>query len=1196
MSALDGHPVLAADVFDGFTLLEADAGTGKTWTLANLVLRALIERDASIDQIVVVTFTRKAAAELRERILRAIEALEAALAGEPVSDPFIEAYLPRCQPERDLHRLRRARALFEEAPISTIHALCQRILGEQSLSISQPADAELRDVERAQVTAGVQRWWRRLLVDEDAWTAGVLLAAGNTADRLAQGLRRLLSDDARQLEPEAIGRERYASELRRLADAAREALDAERDDYAAWLLSGRQGINRNSYTRTRVPTWFDELVDWLDSLPSSLADKCLARERLAASAFAGLTDAPPPFALARLLDDIAALLAQRSNLRAGLLAELREQLGEEIAARKREERVHTYDDLLVFTRDALRDPAQGEALARRLRRRYPIVFVDECQDTDPCQWEILRHLHAPTFRGDADSRLSLVLVGDPKQSIYSFRNADIFAYLSARSEAHRRLRLSHNQRACDELVTGLNELFASPGVFALDEIAFAEAQPGTRPRGRWLPPQGDSRRALNLVEVPSDVSNAGAMEVAALAAMTEEIAGLLCGARGKIVAPDGSTRVPGARDIAVLVRKSADGELVKRALREHGIGAVEISRRSVFATRDATDLLRVIDAVADPASVSAMRAALLTSAIGFDAAALEAAMLEPFAWSRLVEHFARAAGAWRHVGPVAALRRLLFHDFDAAARLAADGDAERRLTNLMHLLELLGAMPEAREEAMLARGVLAERIARASEGGDETAELRLESDADLVQILTMHKAKGLEFPIVFVPFGWREPRAPAHDREVEMHRPGDGGAWEAVLVCGPPQDGDPTELAAMRQRAADEAWSETMRLMYVAVTRAELRLYLFWLDRSKGGAVGRLLGEAPGDRVGEMARAHPDAIACFGAEALRQSAGGEPPRPRERNLGAREFRARVPAPWEERSYTGLMRAIRPDAAAAASTTLVDAPRPDHDEWIPAIEDPVTDAGDPQAPGEMPIRHAFPAGARAGTALHAVLETIDFARPVPADRVAEVLRRHGMDADPARVAAWLDRVLDTPLRDGPGAVPGLRTLGPAGFMRELKFTLPVARGNASERTRRIVDIVRREFPIDGELVASADWHGYLGGFIDLVFEAQGRYWILDWKSNRLGKEDAAYRPDAMAESIARHGYALQFCLYTLALHRLLTARLPDYDYERHFGGVFYAFLRGMTGRAGEGVHFARPSSELVAALDAQVSGAPRGGSG
>lgn len=1198
-TSLDGHPVLADDVFDGFTLLEADAGTGKTWTLANLVLRALIERDASIDEIVVVTFTRKAAAELRERILRAVESLESALAGEDVSDPFIAAYLPRCEPERDLHRLRRARALFEEAPISTIHGLCQRILAEQSLSIAQPADAELRDIKRAQVEAGVQRWWRQVLVEEDAWTVGVLLAAGNSAERLARGLRRLLTDDTREIAPAPVDRSRYVAELRRLAAAAREALAAERDDYAEWLRVTK-GVNRGSYSRANVPKWFDQLAEWLDALPGSLSarprgrDAKLPRERFAASAFAGVTDAPPPFALARLLDEIDALVVGRAGLRAGLLAELRERLAREMAARKREERIQTYDDLLLLTRDALRDESQGEALAQRLRRRYPIVFVDECQDTDPCQWEILRRLHEPTFRGEGDPSLSLVLVGDPKQSIYSFRNADIFAYLGARADARRRFRLARNQRACDELVVGLNELFASPGVFALDEIAFAPALPGTRPRARWLPPPGDDRRALNLVEIDG-VSGVPARLGAALAAMASEIAALLAGARGEIVAPDGTSRRPSARDIAVLVRKAEEGELAKRALREQGIGAVEISRQSVFATRDAAELLRIVDAVADPASVSAMRGALLTAPLGYDAPALERAMLRPAEWSRLVEHFARAASAWRHVGPVAALRRLLFHDFDAAARLAADRDAERRLTNLMHLLELLGAMPEAREEAMLARGALAERIARAEEGGDETAELRLESDADLVQILTMHKSKGLEFPVVFVPFGWREAGAPRREQELEMHAPRDDGSWRTVLVCGPRHDAEPAELVAMRGRAEVEALSEAMRLMYVAVTRAELRLYLFWVAEPECGAVGRLLGNAPRDRVARMAGAHPRAIAAFDCEALRASAGGAPRRPPTPALDARRFRAEVPPPWDERSYTGLMRAIRPATTGwSAATMIVDAPRPDHDEWIPAGEDTGTDAPDARAPGETSIRHTFPAGARAGTALHAVLETVDLARPVEPARVAEVLWRHGIESDAGAVAAWLDDALETPLSHGTGAVPGLRTLRPTAFMRELKFTLPAVAAGAPDRTGRIVDIVRREFRIDGRLIAGSDWHGYLGGFIDLVFEAEGRYWLLDWKSNRLGMDDGAYRPESMAESIATHGYALQFCLYTVALHRLLGARLADYDYDRHFGGVFYAFLRGMTGAAGGGVHFARPSRELVAALDAQLSGAAEGG--
>src|SRR5690606_38626136 len=246
-----------------------------------------------------------------------------------------------------------------------------------------------------------------------------------------------------------------------------------------------------------------------------------------------------------------------------------------------------------------------------------------------------------------------------------------------------------------------------------------------------------------------------------------------------------------------------------------------------------------------------MRSALLTACIGFDAPALEAAALDPAQWGRLVESFARAAGAWRYIGPVAALRRLLLLDFDAAANLAADHDAERRLTNLLHLLELLGQMPEAREDPMQARAALADRIARSAEARDEAAELRLESDADLVQILTMHKSKGLEFPIVFIPFGWRGPGSTASDEDVEMHEAIEDG-WRAVLVCGPRHDGEPEDLQGMRQRAEVEALSEAMRLMYVAITRAELRLYLFWTEKSKGGAVARLLGDAPRDRIEAM--------------------------------------------------------------------------------------------------------------------------------------------------------------------------------------------------------------------------------------------------------------------------------------------------------------------------------------------------------
>lgn len=1198
------HPVLDEEIFDGFSLLEADAGTGKTWTLANLVVRALIERQVGIENIVVVTFTRKAAAELRERVLEAISLLEAALDGEAIDDVFVRAYLPRCEPQRDRHRLRRARALFDEAPISTIHGLCQRILAEQPLTIGQPDAPELADRDAEYREAAAMRWWRRLLLEEDPDTIEVLIAAGNDAACLAAGLGHLDLPGGDELQPAPVDRHEFARALHELVPRVRQALLHEEHELVA-KLPALPGINRRSYQTRSVRNWCAELRDWLAS-PAAVLRKRLERadQRLSASGIreAGGADGAG-FMLPVLLDELHALLARRSGLRAGLLVAMQPFVAAELARRKREERVQSYDDLLVRTRDALREPGHGEVLAARLRHRYPVVLVDECQDTDPWQWEILRRLHAPSFAGERDKRLALVLVGDPKQAIYSFRNADIFAYLLARRDAHRRLRLGQNQRSSDALVAGLNALFSMPGAFLLEEIEWQPAQATSRPRPQWRSPAGDTRRALNFVEVSAD-GTATPQAAVAYEAMASEIARLLAGESGAIVQTDGSAAAPRARDIAVLVRRAADGVRAKEALHAYGVDAVEISRASVYSTLDARELLRVVAAVAAPADASAVRSALVTSLLGLDAVRLEQAAASTMEWNRLIECFVRAARTWRQHGPVAALRRLLFLDFAAMAELAAARDAERRLTNLLHLLELLGAMPALREEPARARVELARQIARTDgTASDEAAELRLESDADLVQILTMHKAKGLEFPIVFVPASWQALRPVRKDDWIQAHAADGNGGWRRILVCGPTDQNEGEQLARLRERAQLEANAEAIRLLYVAATRAEQRLYLFWRrpgNRNSGrvndNPVRMLLGEAAGSRIAAMASELPDSVSALGLADLAGAAGIESCAGQQRSLRAREFRAALDAPWEERSYTSLMRALqRAPADDLAIATANEPPRPDHDEL--ALAPPRSDTDDPAGEvrerGASDARHGFPAGARAGTALHAIFERVDLAQPVSPAVVEEILAAHGMPASVPEVCAWLDDVLDTPLPADTGAWLSLRTLVPAQLVRELAFTMPVAREHRAQRTARLFEIVRQEFPVDGQLAAVADWHGLLGGFIDLVFEADGRYWLLDWKSNRLGSDDTAYHSGALAAAIAHHGYALQFCLYTLALHRLLALRIPDYDYERHFGGVFYAFVRGMSGKPaappGAGVYFARPSHDLVRQLDTQLGG-------
>lgn len=1189
---LSGHPVLAPDILAGFSLLEADAGTGKTWTLANLVVRALVERGANIEDIAVVTFTNKAAAELRDRILQAIERLDAALSGESVDDPFIAAWLPRCEASRDLPRLRQARAMFDQAPVLTIHGLCQRILAEQSLSVPLPIGAERLADDGALVEAAVQRWWRERLLVEDEWTIGVLRASGNTATQLARDLRAIGLAGSRMLAPPPLELRWYADELRRRIDALRAALAAEGAALHDWALTA-PGLNRKSYNRRTVPGWLGALARWLDGMPAVLVPGDSARtacERLGAQALGpGPGTSQPPGTLPARIDALRDLVARQAGLRSGLLAELRDTVLPEVALRKRRLGLLSHDDVLVRVRDALREPGAGEALAARLRRRYPFILVDECQDTDPCQWEIFERLHAPNFDGSGDPGLALVLVGDPKQAIYSFRNADIFAYLDARRQAHRRLRLDQNQRASDALVTGINALLARPGAFLLDEIVFEPARPGSRPRDGWCDPEvDDDRRALCLVEAKG--TGKDGRRAAALEAMAAEVARLLGGKGGGIRARDGTTATLRAKDIAVLVRRTAEGVLAKAALRRRGIGAVEISRASVFSSDEAAGLLRIIAAVADPADRPALRSALLSTPLGLDATRLTQRERDPLAWATTVEHFMRAQRTWSRLGPVAALRRLLFHDFDAAGGLAADREGERRLTNLRHLLELLGAMPEARDGPARARELVEERMA-GERSGDETAELRLESDADLVQILTIHKSKGLEFPVVFVPLAWYDAPGGKGAEAVVAHETDPSGGSRAVLVCGPPDAREGDAVIGLRKRARLERDAEEVRLTYVAATRASQRLYLFWSDEDKDhGPLEAILGPERRGWIAGMHEAHPEVVALLDGERLLADGGGDVvPAPAGPELDARPFDVDIPEPWLERSYTALMRAMvanpgqSPDLAEPA-----DALRPDHDEWVVPVE---IDEEDPAAMARAGMRHGFPAGPRAGTALHAVLEQADPRHPVAIDLVERVLARHGIVADARPVAEWLDTVFGTPLCDGSGTAFTLRESGPGQVVRELEFTLPAAVGRMAGRTRRIIEIVREAYPVDGTIDGGSGWHGYLRGFIDLVVEADGRYWVLDWKSNRLGADDQAYTPAAMGAAIARHGYAVQFCLYTLAVHRLLRARMPDYDYERHFGGVFYAFLRGMRGTAGSGVWFARPPATLVAGLDALLAGWP-----
>ena len=1268
---LSAHPVFDAGILHGLHLLEADAGTGKTWTIAGLVVRALIERELGLEQLLVVTFTNAATAELgariRQRIAELGRRLDDRLEGrtETVFEPFCvacDARLDDAAARRARSALRVALARVDEMAVHTIHGYCQRVIDEHALSIGVPAGV------RASADAVDPRldrladWWREQAREASPARLLAFGLAGLTPDVLRAAVGAISAQPLARVEPAAGDWRRVEVELAEVRQGLADALEREGSALLDWV-----GVRGNVDGRRMRVDW---ARGWLDALRAFCADPHATDipeqvSRLASERFGGRL---PPSTIPGHCDRLVAVAEAIVRLPAWVAQELAAECAASREADLARVRSLGFDDLLRAVHDALADPVAGAPLARALRERHPMALIDECQDTDALQWAIFRRIYVEadpaSERTGRPVEPALVLVGDPKQAIYAFRGADVYSYLGAREAVGTIHRLDENQRSGPGLIAAVNALYRRERPFLVDDIDFAGSRMGARPRRAFAIDDGPQRAPMTVVRLEPDPQdgwlNAGAARRQAVDACVSEIGRLLrAGAR----LDDAALR---PADIAVLVNTHWQGAAIKRALAASGIGAAEVSRDSVLETLECAELMRVLAAIAEPGDPGLMRSALATTLVGVTADGLLA--LDGDAQRALSSSasFARAGDDWLRHGPIAALRRLI-REAGVGPRLAAVRDGDRRLTNLMHLVELLGDDDEARRGPQQALRALARRRAAGVARDRDSEELRLESDEDLVRILTVHKSKGLEFPVVFLPFAWSAKAAAAPLPRVRHEREA-GAGWRAVL------DFAPTEEAA--RRSATEWHAEAIRTMYVALTRAEQRCYLFW-----GAAAGAqysplawlLAGLDPvaqsdwrvgqkgapplgPDAIDDAIEAWQAAVAASGARALavvdtptlmaarpsdRRGAGAQDPGgPRDSlaeaasrtadaaadarvaagsaassavssaassaALSARPWRTVIAAPSIATSFSAMVNSATRDdpSGAIAAQDAVD--RPDHDQQPPPLEASPADesaAGAAPAP-ESAIRFRFPSGTQAGVCLHGVLEEARFDLPFDRRAVADRLARGGYRrVDAGQVADWLEQVVATPLRAPGGEIVRLAEVPRHRQVRELDFL--VAGAGVSDRA--VIDAVDAEFGLD-VVAGGSRWSGFLRGFIDLVFEHGGRYYLLDWKSNHLGDTVGHYGADALATAMRRHAYALQACLYTLALHRWLRRRLPGYDYDRDFGGVFYVFLRGAglpaaggeaadgeaadgeagAGEAGAGevagVHASRPSRALIDRLD------------
>ncbi|QDF99413.1 exodeoxyribonuclease V subunit beta [Azoarcus sp. DD4] len=1233
MSATPAVAIEPLDVFacplDGVRLVEASAGTGKTWNICGLYLRLLLEHDLAVESVLVVTFTKAATAELSTRIRdRIVDCLRVLDGADPGGDPFVPGLIACVEAagvgaDVMAERLRRALQTFDEAAIFTIHGFCQRALADTPFAAGLPYALELAEDDSALRREVAQDFWRREIVGGavSPLLAELLIEYGDSPDAWAEHLGR---DMGRPL-AERRWDEADAADLAALqaalaaayAEAVRHWQGGERACGA--VMDALDVLNKTSYKPDAVSKARRQWQDWLGCadprrpLPGDKDSKLrlLAAENLAGRTRKGSTPPADPFFAAAdaLLAARAAVDGALDAARLQLLRRFLEEGADELRRRKRERRQIAFDDILWNAYAAL---TAGEQpwLAAALHQRYPAALIDEFQDTDPLQFAIFDRVY------NAEGRHGrLFLVGDPKQAIYSFRSADLHTYLMARGRADARYTLARNQRSSPALIEACNRLFgANPAVFMLDGLDYQKVGAGERVRAPLADATDASAAALRLWRIPKDealeaaaeesgeggghrLPRAQALQRAALASAAEIARLLAAGAAGEIRIGE---RALAPADIAVLVRSHGQGARMRRALAAFGVGSVELSQASVFHTEDAEELERVLIAIAEPARERRVMAALATAAMGRSAADLAALAADEAALLGVLDRFAHWRETWLARGFGVMLRRWM-NDEGVAARLLARADGERRLTNLMHLAELLQQAAGTASPEVLLR-LLATR--RAGEGGGEAAQLRLESDRNLVQIVTIHRAKGLEYGIVFCPFLF------------DGHPPREAGgpmrAWHddhgtLVLDYRPAAAGD----AAIGARIRAERMAEDLRLAYVALTRAVYRCYLVVgcyakLAFGKPGysESGRSLlnwmvagagMDAAAWREHKMKPAEIDArwrtlVAASGGNMvlsdLPDGSGVPLPSADSGELAPRVARPpQIPAGWRIGSFSALIFGASHEQAAR-----------DHDaRQLPVEADLATEPVQPPAADDI-LR--FPRGPVAGDCLHAVFERIDFTDPAGWDAAIDAAladhpqRGTSIERDGPRLKAMLRRmladVLNTPLTGGstPVALAGLPL---ARRLTELGFHLPAPQLGA--------DALNAWLAAQGYHVprlAFAELGGYLKGYVDLVFEHDGRYWVLDWKSNHLGESPADYAPDRLEAAMQAHGYHLQHLLYTVALHRYLARCLPDYDYERHFGGVLYLFVRGVrpdwqAEGIPAGVFHHRAGREVVTALDRLLAG-------
>lgn len=1167
-------------------VIEASAGTGKTYTIVGLYVRLLIEEQIPVEKILVMTFTKKATAELRGRILERLRECRRVLTGaaEPNGDPFLKTVASTYGGEdagRVTELISSAIRNFDDSRIFTIHGFCQRLLAEEPMLTGMPFEMDVIKSDDI-LEQAAEDFWRNFMHRNSSSDAGrylieQLLQIAKTPQELVD---KKLKDLFSIHEPEADG------EGLKDAEERIEALMALKERMKSVWQEDSAEIERDlrncdvkryaAYAEGRCRRMADFIMDDLALEPTAEVEKWFHPDYLFDPDNIKKDGSLPPeqrfYDLCREYVDLSDGIRRVPN---EVILRAREEISERRRELSAESSALTFDDLLVKVKRALLDDETGSELADQIRDQYPYALVDEFQDTDAIQYTILDRIYSP----DAGEKSGLLMIGDPKQAIYAFRGADIYTYFRAKKEYSPAVySLTHNYRSGETLINAVNRLFegSDPHRFLDERIGFIPSKAG-RPdavqkytRNGELPDPMTVAFADGIFSSKSDAQNLLFRE------LVRQIAELLNDDGTRIEDDQTKAMRPvEARDIAILVNGHVEADAISRLLKKAGVDTVTGSRVSVFDTFEAKRLLLLMEALLDPHDPGRFSGALMSGLFGTRLSQLKQMAEEEELREEILAELQDLMILWNRRGFMPLFRKVLYRK-GRLDQLAGMGFPERILTNLHHLAELISREErDSRLEPHALTGWLKRQIGQPD--GDDEQTLLLESDRNLVTLTTIHSSKGLEYPIVFCPTLWNAKKL--KPKLLFSYHAGDD---EREVVNIDLSGSEESEEAA--EMAQTERTQEEVRKAYVALTRARYDCRIFWATHKESHLSG--LGAALAgpdllrEHISDSLREKGDFSDKFYREAFRKLAAdeGSPIRfmevEEETEGESVQVEQTVPdlpesAPYNGKSRLEVNRRIYSFSSLAQHKS--DPAEPDYDEVSEQFATQFEDRGPTDTRRSI---FTFPKGAIAGSAIHKLFEDdrVDFTTMATDDLepvTTDILQEFGFDTAWGPVLWQMMR--DVTKADYTGF--SLSEVAKADRLREMEFHFPVSEPGFES----LLDAIGGGTPQPG---TNGEGKHYLTGFIDLIIRQNKKFFILDYKSNYLGDTREAYNREALRESVESSRYNLQYHLYTVALVNMLERTIKDFNYDTHFGGVAYLYVRGMSAGSSNGIWFHKPEEQTI----------------